>query len=260
MRIFALSLLASTAFANANAASKLFVCATPQNADLSKAQYEALDYVEITAVGSVGETGISTNILTYDTWDTSVVQKAKGMTDAGSPEIEVARIPGDPGQEILILGGAVGNINNYAFKELRNDGTVRYHRGLIAGPRWPGGRNEDFDLAIFTFGFNQEPIVVNPTGGGVVGNAPEMTVAPAITGVAEVAEVLTLSDGTFTGDLPMTLVKQWFAGGVAISGATGNTYTPIAGDVGKVITGRVIALNASGQAVGFSAPTAAVVV
>lgn len=253
-----LTFLAASAFANANAASKLYVCATPQNADLLQAQFEALDWTQITAVGSLGETGITTNILTYDTWDTVVAQKAKGITDAGSPDLECARIPGDPGQEILVLAGAVGNVNNYAFKEERNDGTVRYHRGLVAGPRWPGGRNEDFDLVVWTIAMQQEPITVNPGGGGGSGTAPELTVAPAITGTAEVGQVLTLDDGTFTGTAPITYLYQWFSGGVAISGATSATYTPVAGDVGNIITGRVTAMNPYGSATGFAAPTAAV--
>lgn len=261
MRILSpILLLASAAFANSNAASKLFVCATPQNADINQAAYEALDWVEITAVGSVGETGLQTNILNYDTWGTAVIQKAKGMTDAGSPEVEVARIPDDPGQTILELGGAVGNVNNYAFKELRNDGTVRYNRGLITGPRWPGGRNEDFDLQVFTLGFQQEPIVVNPAGGSA-GVPPTMTVAPVITtdGTPAVGEVISLNNGTFTGDPTITYVKQWYRGGVAIAGATGNDYTLVAADVGKVITGRVQAINPYGTATGFSAATPTVI-
>jgi len=158
------------AFANSNAASKLYVCSTAQNADLDATEYAALTWVQIGAVGSRGETGKATNILTYDTWDTTVVQKAKGMTDAGSPAIEVARIPTDPGQVILRTGGAVGNNNSYAFKEERADaeaggtGTILYNRGLITGPTRPGGRNEDFDLEVFTLALQQEEIVVDPVG------------------------------------------------------------------------------------------------
>lgn len=253
--------LVAVAFANANAGSKLFVCATPQNSNLTAPQLAALDWTEIGGVGSLGETGKTTNILTYDTWGDSVSQKAKGLTDAGSPELETARMPGDPGQEILLLAAEVGNVNNYAFKELRNDGTIRYNRGLVTGPTWPGGRNEDFDLQVFTLGFQMEPIVVNPTGGGVVGNPPLLTVAPTITddGTPAVGEELTLSNGTFTGDTPMTYTYQWYAGGVPIAGATNATYTPTTVDIGKVITARVTALNASGSAVGFTEPTVAVI-
>lgn len=253
--------LALAAYANANAASNLFVCPTPQNSELSQVDYEALEWVLIKAVGSRGETGKITNILTYDTWDTTVIQKAKGMTDAGSPEIELARIPTDPGQNILRAAGAVGNNNNYAFREVRADGTTatngthKYNRGLVTGPRSPGGRNEDFDLEIFTLGLQQEEIVVNPLSSG---NPPVLTVNPAITGTAEVGETLTADDGTFTGDAVITYVWQWFAGGVAIPGATATTFALTSAQLGKVITVRVVATNASGSASGYSAATTAV--
>src|SRR5688572_17675238 len=105
------------AFANANAGSKLYICATAQQSDLDQVAYEALTWVEIKAVGSHGEAGTTVNILTYDTWDTTVAQKAKGIADAGSPEIELARIPTDPGQ-ILLRTAANTNLN-YAFKMVR---------------------------------------------------------------------------------------------------------------------------------------------
>ena len=161
-----LALIAAAAHANTNAASKLYICSTAQNSNLNQAAFEALTWVEIKYVGSLGETGKTTNILTYDTWGDAVVQKAKGMTDAGSPELEVARDPTDAGQIILRTAGEVGNNNSYAFKEERADApsggtpTTRFHRGLVGGPRWPGGRNEDFDLEIYTLGFQQEPIEV----------------------------------------------------------------------------------------------------
>lgn len=154
--------------ANTNALGKLFICSTPQPNNLTLAQYQALAWIEIKAVGNVGETGESTNMLSYDTWGDTVIQKAKGMTDAGSPEIEVARIPTDPGQIAL---RAAGDTNlNYAFKTLKNDpatiggtGSTFYNRGLVVGPKRPNGRNEDFDLEVFTLGLQQLEIVVDPT-------------------------------------------------------------------------------------------------
>ena len=112
-------LLTAPAYANSNAGSKLFVSADPQPADLTQAQYEALTWVEVKLVGNHGETGSNTNILTYDTWDTDVIQKAKGITDAGSPAVECARVPTDPGQ-IILRAQALTNFN-YAFRMDRND-------------------------------------------------------------------------------------------------------------------------------------------
>lgn len=161
------------AFANTNAGKKVYICNTPQQADLDKTEFEALTWVEVKGIGNFGETGASTNLLNYDTWDTDVSQKAKGVTDGGSPELEVARIPDDPGQ-VILRTIALTNLN-YAIKIEGNDKpdnhvaskpTIRYNRGLVVGPRTPNGRIEDFDLEIFTFGMNQRQLTVDPVVGG----------------------------------------------------------------------------------------------
>lgn len=165
----AIAAMMSPTFANANAGSKVYISPTPVPDDLDAADFGDIeDWVEIRALGNHGETGSTTNILTYDTWDTKVIQKAKGMTDAGSPEIEVARIATDPGQNAL--RAACKTNFSYAFRMIRNDqitpsgaGTTLYNRGLVTGPRRPHGRNEDFDLEIFTLGLQQEEIVVPAT-------------------------------------------------------------------------------------------------
>lgn len=172
-QIFALTTaLAVAGYFNTNAGSKLYVCATAQPDTLTEAEYAALTWVQVKGVGSVGETGSSTNILNYETWDDEVVQKAKGLTDAGSPDIEVARDPDDAGQ-ILLRTAAATNLP-YALKIEGTDvpnanptskGTVRYNRGLITGPREPNGRNEDFDLEVFGTGLMQKQIKVDPVAG-----------------------------------------------------------------------------------------------
>jgi hypothetical protein len=173
MKIALLNAASIAAFANTNAGSRVFIATTPAQSDLTQAGFEALTWTEIKAVGNHGETGETTNILTYDTWDTDVTQKGKGITNAGDPEIEVARIPTDPGQ-MLLRAAAKTNLN-WPFKVVRNDapdndpdstGTVRYNRGLVVGPRNPNGRNEDFDLEVFTLGLNQKQITVDPVAAG----------------------------------------------------------------------------------------------
>lgn len=246
--------------ANTNSQSKLYVCAASQANDLDQAGFEALTYVLVGNVGEVGETGSDTNILTYDTWDTKVAQKAKGIIDAGSPDVEVARDYDDAGQNIL-RAAAKTNLN-YAFKIVKNDaiiiggtGTTIYNRGLVTGPKRPNGRNEDFDLEQFTFALQQEEIVVDPTSGGV---APYVTVLPAITGTAEVGEVLTCSNGTWSGDATITYTHAWFANSILLPGETGSTLTLTSAHLGKIIQGRVGASNAAGSASALSNLTAAV--
>lgn len=248
--------------ANSNAASKLYICATPQNSDLTQAQYELLAWVEVKGLGNHGQTGNDTNVLTYDTWGDAVIQKAKGMTDAGSPDIEVARLPLDPGQVIMYAAGVVGNANNYAFKMLRSDAqgsgapSVFYNRGLVTGPKRPNGRNEDFDILQFTLGLQQAEVAVQATAS--TGNPPVNTVAPAITGTMTTGQTLTLGNGTWTGDATITYTYAWLANGVVIDGATANTFVLTSAQTGKRIQGIVRASNAAGNAMSFTALGAAV--
>lgn len=162
-------LAAAVAYINTNSGAKLYVCATAANSTLDQAGYEGLTWVQVKGVGNFGETGTTTNVVNYDTWDTTFIQKAKGTSNAGDPELEVARDMADAGQDILRT--AAKTRDNYAFKIERADKpnsnvgskpTTVYNRGIISGPRTPNGRNEDFDLEIFALGLNQEQIVVDP--------------------------------------------------------------------------------------------------
>ncbi|MFL6088824.1 MAG: carboxypeptidase regulatory-like domain-containing protein [Aeromicrobium sp.] len=81
-------------------------------------------------------------------------------------------------------------------------------------------------------------------------------VAPSISGVARVGSTLTADDGEWTPATGLTLTRQWLADGNVISGATGTTYVPVAGDVGKKITVRVTAAKSGyTSAIKTSAPT-----
>lgn len=247
--------------ANSNAASKLYICATAQNNDLDQSGYEALTWVEIKGIGSLGERGKMTNVLTYPTWDNTVTQKAKGLTDAGSPELELARLPTDAGQVLLRAASAVGNNNNYAFKEVRADGavgasgTIIYNRGLVVGLKRAGGRNEDFDLETYTLAFVQEEIVVNPTSAGV---APYMTAIPTLSGTFTSGQTITLANGTWAGDATISYTYAWYANNIQISGAAASTFVLTSAQVGKRIVGRVTATNGAGTASATTAPSAAV--
>lgn len=89
--------------------------------------------------------------------------------------------------------------------------------------------------------------------------APVNTVAPSISGTAQVGQTLTASDGTWTGAPTPVLTRQWLADDVAIEGETGTTYVPVVGDIGAVITVTVTATNAADAVSETSAGTAAVI-
>lgn len=154
------------AYANTMAGGKLYMCLTPQNEELTQSEYEALSWVQVKGVGNHGETGTTQNIVGYDTWDQVFTDKSKGIANAGDPEVEVARIPTDPGQEGMRAAAAARNKNKYAFKIERNDApeggspTTLFNRGVVTGPRNPNGQNENFDLEVYALGLVQEQITV----------------------------------------------------------------------------------------------------
>lgn len=145
---------------------KVYVSNTAQNSDLddhATLGFPGLAYTEVKNVGSLGEYGINTNVISYDMLSTAVTRKAKGITNAGDPPLEVARDDTDAGQIKMRTYGAVANKNSYAFKVVKQDGAVDYLRGLVMGPNRPSGRNEDFDLEVFTIACNQEPLHIPAT-------------------------------------------------------------------------------------------------
>jgi hypothetical protein len=90
--------------------------------------------------------------------------------------------------------------------------------------------------------------------------APVNTSAPAISGVAAVGQVLTISNGKWNNS-PTSYQYQWLrcdqAGGgcAAIAGATGTTWRVLPASVGHTIRARVTASNSGGSAQATSAPT-----
>lgn len=127
------------------------------------AAYAALNWTQVTGVGSIGQGGTSDNVVTYDELDSDVLPKAKGISNAGDPQIEVSRKGGDKGQIAMRAAGLTKN--NYAFKILDDDslgtnGTTTYWRGMVGGPTKPNGRQESFNLEVYTLALNQREIVV----------------------------------------------------------------------------------------------------
>ena len=76
-------------------------------------------------------------------------------------------------------------------------------------------------------------------------SVPVNTDLPAITGTAQVGELLTCNTGTWTNS-PTGYTYQWKRDGSTISGATSSTYTPVELDVGTVLTCTVTASNDDG--------------
>lgn len=134
------------------------ICATPQNDDLddhATLGFPGLTYINIANVGSVGDHGYNTNMVSYPTMDRPITNKAKGATDGGDYTIECAELSTDPGQIAAAVAGDPLDQDNYAFRITWADGSISYLRGPVSGPNLPGGGNEDFKRLVFTVGVNQ---------------------------------------------------------------------------------------------------------
>jgi hypothetical protein len=99
----------------------------------------------------------------------------------------------------------------------------------------------------------------------VAGVAPKNVVLPLIVGAPVSGTPSAASEGTWTGTEPITYSFQWLhcnGKGEActeISGATKNTYTPAAGEVGKALKVKVTAKNVAGSVAVESAATIPIV-
>ena len=103
------------------------------------------------------------------------------------------------------------------------------------------------------------------TSGGV----PTPTGEPVISGSPVAGQRLSATNGSWTGDQPMTFAYQWVRCGAdggnpdgsnctTISGATGTTYVLTSAEVGSRMRVRVTAMNSSGSQTAASNPTGTV--
>lgn len=87
--------------------------------------------------------------------------------------------------------------------------------------------------------------------------APTNLSAPTIPATAKVGAPLIVNPGIWAGAL--TVTYQWQADGVDIAGATGDTFVPLVGNVGDVITCEVTGTNSGFSTEVETAGTAAVI-
>lgn len=80
------------------------------------------------------------------------------------------------------------------------------------------------------------------------GAKPVLLVAPVASGTVVIGNVLSSTTGTWASVPAATFSYQWQRDGVDIGGATANTYTVVAADIGSSITAVVTASNPAGSA------------
>lgn len=186
------------------------------------------------------------------------------VVDPASPEnTELPTISGDP-----VEGGTLIATPGTWTGEPEPNPTIQW---LADGVDIPGARGTTYVPTEAVVG---KKISVKEVGSTVAGRAsvksaetaavtgavaPANTVAPAITGTAQVGQTLTASNGTWTGSPIPTIWRQWLADGEEIEGEIGATYDPVEGDIGKAISLRVTGTNVRGSVTVETAETDAVI-
>jgi hypothetical protein len=78
--------------------------------------------------------------------------------------------------------------------------------------------------------------------------APVNTITPVVSGTNTVGSILTTTNGSWSGSLPITYTYQWLRNGSNIGGETSSTYTLVTADTSNVVSCRVTATNSVGSA------------
>lgn len=170
-----------------------------------------------------------------------------GLSDPGSASFEMNFIP--------------GSASDLKIQEIRGTGEQVLCR--ITFPNavtWIfTGQVESYEPAIPTEDKMTASVSFKVSGSTVAAApaAPENTVLPAISGIAEEGQILTAWKGIWS--VAASFAYQWNRDGAFVNGATGRTYTVAAGDIGKPITVTVTATNTAGTASATSQPTVDVV-
>ena len=87
--------------------------------------------------------------------------------------------------------------------------------------------------------------------------SPTNISVPVISGAAQVNRVLTTTPGMWNNN-PISYSYQWKSG-VTNVGTNQNSYTPVVGDIGNMITVSVIATNAAGSSAAATSAATSVV-
>lgn len=141
-----------------HAGGRVYISATTANERLDEAGFSALTYIPIPGLGNHSDTGLTQSVSSYSAWGQQVACKRKSQATAQDFSLEFLALP-SAGMEALEFAGAPGNSNCYAIKTAWPDGSVEYNRGVVTGPIWPKGSNEDFRLARFDVNTMQTPVL-----------------------------------------------------------------------------------------------------
>ena len=221
------------------------------------AKYGAADTIRIGArtvnAGTAGASGYFVSVSSTGAWSILRIDSGASTTLAGG--VTQALAPGDR-IGIRIVGSVITALHYTSGG------------GWVQVLSYDTGSDPTRYTAAGRFALEFRTSTLDDFGGGTIGGAsvaPQNVSAPSVSGSAVSGQLLSASPGTWTGSPTPTLTYQWQrcdttgANCLPIAGATTQTYTLTATDVGSTIRIAVTATNTAGTAGPIqSAPTAVV--
>lgn len=125
--------------------------------------FAALTYVEVGEVADIGEFGGEGEVLTFTPIKTGIVNKLIGSIDYGSISVQLGKIFGDSGQDILKAGfdGAAKG-KTHSFKVEYIDGGIEYFTGISTSFTSNVGSASSVRMGACNVALNNQVITVAP--------------------------------------------------------------------------------------------------
>jgi predicted secreted protein len=168
-----------------------------------------------------------------------------GLKDGGEVSLEMNYVPASTAETLILAG--LGELDRY--RVVFPDGSYVTYDAILTGFE-PNAPIDDKMSATATWKVSGKPTMT-------AASAPTNVVLPALGGTLEVGETLYAFPGVWDAE-PTSFTYVWKNGGVAIEGATSQSYELQASDEGDTITVTVTGTNSAGSASATSAGSAAI--
>lgn len=138
-----------------SAGTKLYTAATLPTT-YTKAGFDAVNWIEIGEITNIGEFGRSYNVVTHNPLSDRKTIKRKGSYNDGDPVFDMARVPSDAGQTILVA--ARDSDNSYPFKIVLQTGALIYFSAQVMSYTTNIGSVDQITAASVTVGIDNDII------------------------------------------------------------------------------------------------------
>jgi hypothetical protein len=127
-------------------------------ATYTSAGYAALTYTASCEVIDIGEFGIDSNTVTYETICDGVINKRKGAIDYGTLNMVLAHVPADAA-DILLIAQARNTTGNISVRFTLNTGRIMYVSGVVKSYKFQLGGNGEIIRAAVVIELNTDHVV-----------------------------------------------------------------------------------------------------